>query len=126
MNEKEIAKLKHLEEHLGFCLEFAKQDEASMELFARLGAVGAFWANSGLASTADKLAPLMSNQYRFFALLMPVQQKVRFAKEYEAHFGKPWIDEGYAIPTSPRSTPNESMDWWTTELNELRGYINER
>lgn len=120
MNEKEIAKLKDLEEHLNFALDFSKYDDQLLELFEKLGSVGEFWANSGLACTADKLTPLMANHYRFFTMLMPVQQKVRFAKEYEAQFGKPWIDEGYTMPALPRRSSVGDYDWWTTELNELR------
>ena len=125
MDAKDIAQLRRLEEYLNFSLEFASRNDELLLLFSGLSSKGRFWAEAGLAQTADKLIPLMANLYRSFTLAMPIHYKVDFIKEFEAHFGRTWTDSDYAeLFEAKRRKANyiDMDDWWTTELRELRGY----
>lgn len=125
MDAKDIAQLRRLEEYLNFSLDFASRNDELLLLFSGLSAKGRFWAEAGLAQTADKLMPLMANLYRSFTLAMPLLYKAEFIKEFEAHFGKTWIDADYSELAGNRLSKVKAVDiedWWTTELRELRGY----
>ena len=126
MDAKDIAQLRLLEEYLNFSLDFASRNDELLLLFSGLSAKGRFWAEAGLAQTADKLIPLMANLYRSFTLAMPIHHKVKFIKEFEMQFGRTWIDRDYTELVGARWRKANVVymdDWWTTELRELRGYI---
>ena len=95
MDAKDIAQLRRLEEFLNFSFEFANRNDELLLLFSGLSSKGRFWAEAGLTGTADKLLPVMANLYRSFTLAMPLLYKAEFIKEFEAHFGKTWIDADY-------------------------------
>ena len=125
MNAKDIAQLRLLEEYLNFSLDFASRNDELLLLFSGLSSKGQFWAEAGLTGTAEKLLPMMANLYRSFTLAMPLLYKAEFIKEFEAHFGKTWIDADYAELVGTRLNKAklvDTVDWWTTELSELRGY----
>lgn len=125
MDAKTVAQLRLLEEYLNFSLEFASRNEELLLLFSGLSSKGRFWIEIGLAQTADKLLPVMATLYRSFTLAMPLLYKADFIKEFEARFGKTWIDADYAelVGARWRKASHVDMDdWWTTELSETRGY----
>lgn len=125
MNTEDLERLNQLEGYLNFSLTFASRDAELLKLFNSLGARGKFWAEAGFAGTPDKLLPLLATLYESFTLTMPIFYKASFIREYEVHFGKTWIDKDYPNLTAPKlskDAPADGDDWWTTELNGLRGY----
>ena len=125
MNAKDIAQLRLLEEYLNFSLDFASRNDELLSLLNGLSAKGRFWAEAGLAGTAEKLLPMMANLYRSFTLALPIHYKVEFIKDFEVHFGRTWIDRDYTELAGAKwreANFVDKVDWWTTELSELRGY----